>query len=167
MSLTLWSRRSRRGAAELVLEQLQSERADGSAAKYLNVEQAAAYIAGSKQRVYDLLSAGRLTRFKDGARVLVSRDEVDAYLAGARVGRVAHALPMGREAAWLLGCAGELGTRNPPVRARRVSGTVRSHAAAVPHAWGRDRRGSAQWLDDRRAAGLTFCPPWVNIPALY
>ena len=51
---------------------------------YLTVEEAAERLRCSRQRVYDLLSSGRLTRLKDGARVLVRRDEVDAYLAGGR-----------------------------------------------------------------------------------
>jgi hypothetical protein len=34
--------------------------------------------------VDDLLSQGRLQRFKDGARTLVSRSEVAAYVEGGR-----------------------------------------------------------------------------------
>jgi excisionase family DNA binding protein len=60
---------------------------------YLSVPEAAERLRAKPQRVYDLLSAGRLTRFKDGTRVLVSREELDDYLAGASVRRVAHALP--------------------------------------------------------------------------
>jgi hypothetical protein len=41
---------------------------------------------------YDLLSTGRLTRHKDGSRVLILRDEVDRYLRGEAVGPVAEAL---------------------------------------------------------------------------
>lgn len=59
---------------------------------FLTVEEAAVYLGCGRdtkgprkgkvkrQRVYDLLSAGRLTRHKDGARVLVARAELDAYL---------------------------------------------------------------------------------------
>jgi excisionase family DNA binding protein len=47
---------------------------------YLTVAEAAAYIKASRQRVYDLLSSRRLSRRKDGARVLISRAELDAYL---------------------------------------------------------------------------------------
>ena len=47
---------------------------------YLTVAEAAAYIRASRQRVYDLLSSRRLSRRKDGARVLISRAELDAYL---------------------------------------------------------------------------------------
>lgn len=49
---------------------------------YLTVAEAAAYIKASRQRVYDLLSSRRLSRRKDGARVLISRAELDAYLGG-------------------------------------------------------------------------------------
>jgi len=47
---------------------------------YLTVADAAVYIQASRQRVYDLLSSRRLSRRKDGARVLISRAELDAYL---------------------------------------------------------------------------------------
>jgi excisionase family DNA binding protein len=47
---------------------------------YLSVAEAADYIRAKPQRIYDLLSAGRLERYKDGSRVLVSRAELDAYL---------------------------------------------------------------------------------------
>lgn len=47
---------------------------------YLTVAEAAVYIRASRQRVYDLLSSRRLSRRKDGARVLISRAELDAYL---------------------------------------------------------------------------------------
>jgi excisionase family DNA binding protein len=47
---------------------------------YLTVAEAAAYLRASRQRVYDLLSSRRLSRHKDGARVLISRAELDAYL---------------------------------------------------------------------------------------
>ena len=47
---------------------------------FLTVAEAAAYIRASRQRVYDLLSSRRLSRHKDGARVLISRAELEAYL---------------------------------------------------------------------------------------
>lgn len=77
-------------AAELALDRLSGQALSEKASPYLSVSEAAEYLRAKPQRVYDLLSARRLTRFKDGSRVLVSRAEVDAYLAG---GRVAHALP--------------------------------------------------------------------------
>jgi excisionase family DNA binding protein len=71
-----------RRAAEIVLARLAEERPAASASPYLTVGEAAEYLRASRQRVYDLLSAGRLTRHKDGSRVLVARAELDAYLAG-------------------------------------------------------------------------------------
>jgi excisionase family DNA binding protein len=71
-----------RRAAEIVLARLAKERLSGGDSPYLTVAEAAEYLRASRQRVYDLLSAGRLSRRKDGARVLVSRSELDAYLAG-------------------------------------------------------------------------------------
>ena len=55
---------------------------------YMSIDEAAEYLRAKPHRVYDLLSAGRSTRFKDGSRVLVSRAELEAYLSG-----VAHQLP--------------------------------------------------------------------------
>ena len=46
----------------------------------MSVDVAADYMCCKPQRVYDLLSARRLTRLKDGSRVLVKREEIDAYL---------------------------------------------------------------------------------------
>jgi excisionase family DNA binding protein len=79
-------------AAELVLERQPTS----STSPYLSVPEAAEYLRAKPQRVYDLLSARRLTRFKDGARVLVSRTECDAYLAGESARRVAGGLPPAR-----------------------------------------------------------------------
>jgi excisionase family DNA binding protein len=66
-------------AAAIVLERLSAE---PRIAEYLTVSEAAEYLRAKPQRIYDLLSSGRLTRHKDGRRVLVSRAEIDAYLAG-------------------------------------------------------------------------------------
>lgn len=63
------------------------------ASPYLSVQEAAEHLRAERQRVYDLLSARKLTRYKDGRRVLVSRAELDAYLAGSHPRRVAPALP--------------------------------------------------------------------------
>lgn len=82
-------------AAEIVLARLAAERPAG-ASEYLTVPEAAELLRAKRQRVDDLLSMGRLTRFKDGARTLVSRAELEAYLAGEGVRRVAQALPTAR-----------------------------------------------------------------------
>jgi excisionase family DNA binding protein len=54
--------------------------AQNAASPYMSVDEAADYMRCKPQRVYDLLSARRLTRLKDGSRVLVKRAEIDAYL---------------------------------------------------------------------------------------
>ncbi len=65
-------------AAAIVLERLDVRpKIEG---EFLTVEEAAAVLRCSRQRVYDLCSDGRLERFKDGARVLVSRAHVVAHL---------------------------------------------------------------------------------------
>lgn len=53
---------------------------------YLSVAEAAELLRADRQRVYDLLSSGRLTRHKDGARVLVLRAELAAYLLSPEAG---------------------------------------------------------------------------------
>jgi excisionase family DNA binding protein len=50
----------------------------------LSVPEAAELLRCERQRIYDLLSSGRLTRLKDGARVLVRRSEIERHLAGER-----------------------------------------------------------------------------------
>jgi excisionase family DNA binding protein len=60
---------------------------NGSASPYLTVQEASEYLRCKPQRVHDLLSQGRLTRFKDGGRTLVSRAEIEAWLDRYREGR--------------------------------------------------------------------------------
>jgi excisionase family DNA binding protein len=76
-------------AAAIVLAEL------GTALRspYLTVVEAAGYLRCSRQRIDDLLSQGRLTRRKDGARTLVERAELDTYL-GASSGREGDAPAM-------------------------------------------------------------------------
>jgi excisionase family DNA binding protein len=50
----------------------------------MSVAEAAAYLRCDRQRVYDLVSARRLPKLKDGARVLLRRADLDAHLAGKR-----------------------------------------------------------------------------------
>ncbi|MGE3795469.1 MAG: helix-turn-helix domain-containing protein [Dehalococcoidia bacterium] len=46
----------------------------------MTVEEAALYLRCRRQRIDDLLSQRRISRIKDGARTLVSRSELEAYL---------------------------------------------------------------------------------------
>jgi len=74
-------------AAEIALDALiADERAD---VPYLTVPEVARYLCCRRQRVDDLLSQGRLTRVKEGARTLVRRAEIEAYLRGEPSGRLA------------------------------------------------------------------------------
>lgn len=79
-------------AAAIVLERLAD--AGASDSPYFTVVEAAEYLRAKPQRVYDLLSARRLTRYKDGRRTLISRAELDAYVAGERPSAVAPTLPL-------------------------------------------------------------------------
>jgi len=72
-------------AAAIVLERLRQEAE--APPTMLTVPEAAAFLRAKPQRVYDLLSDGRLTRHKDGRRVLVDRQELERYLYGSRRGR--------------------------------------------------------------------------------
>ena len=47
---------------------------------YMTIREAAEFLRCSRQRVDDLLSQRRLTRHKDGARTLIGRNEIEAYL---------------------------------------------------------------------------------------
>jgi excisionase family DNA binding protein len=69
-------------AAEIVLSRL----ADGRAREpeFLTVTEAAELLRCSRQRIYDLCSDGRLTRFKEGSRVLLARAEIVALLRPSR-----------------------------------------------------------------------------------
>jgi excisionase family DNA binding protein len=68
-----------RMAAEIVLAELRQQ-APGH--ELLNADEAATTMRCTKQRVYDLVSAGRLPRVKDGARLLIRRADIDRYLGG-------------------------------------------------------------------------------------
>jgi excisionase family DNA binding protein len=48
--------------------------------EFLTVEEAALLLRCKRQRVYDLLSARRLQRVKDGSRTLLRRADVLAYV---------------------------------------------------------------------------------------
>lgn len=60
--------------AELVLARLQPPE------DYIGVEQAAAYLACSKHRIYRLVSRSAIPYRKEGARVLFSRRALDDWL---------------------------------------------------------------------------------------
>lgn len=70
--------------ARVVDERLRAQGADQREPELLTVVEAAERIRAKPQRIYDLLSDGRLTRHKDGSRVLVSRRELDAHVGNSR-----------------------------------------------------------------------------------
>lgn len=55
---------------------------------YLSVLEASALLRCRPQRIYDLVSQGRLRRFKDGSRVLIAEDDLHTHLRGESLGRV-------------------------------------------------------------------------------
>lgn len=79
-----------RRAAAIVVEQLAADASGRS--EFLTVAEAAEVLRCSRQRVYDLLSARRLPKYRDGARVLVRRADLDEHV-GNGSGRVAPRLP--------------------------------------------------------------------------
>ena len=66
-------------AAVIVLGRIRST---GATFPYFTIEEAAEYLRCNPQRVYDLLSQRRLSRFKDGRRTLVSRAELERHVEG-------------------------------------------------------------------------------------
>lgn len=72
-------------AAEIAIEQVRSEFAlMVEISPYMTVQEAAEFLRCSRQRVDDLLSQRRLTRLKEGARTLILREEVQAYVREER-----------------------------------------------------------------------------------
>lgn len=67
--------------AARVLEHLDA-RAPEPVGRWLTVEEAAAYLRCGRQRIYDLRSAGRLSRHGDGRKALIDRHELDALATG-------------------------------------------------------------------------------------
>lgn len=53
---------------------------------WLNVADAAERLRCGKDRIYDLIALGRLHPRRDGRRVLLHRDDLDAYIEGKRDG---------------------------------------------------------------------------------
>jgi excisionase family DNA binding protein len=47
---------------------------------FVTTGEAARYLACSRQRVFDLLSASKLSRFKEGTRTLLLRSELEALV---------------------------------------------------------------------------------------
>jgi|1186.fasta_scaffold99020_2 excisionase family DNA binding protein len=70
-----------RVADELERRQTSGQRhVPSTGTRWLTVDQAAAYIGSSRQRVYDLRSAGKLSRHGDGRRALIDRNELDRLI---------------------------------------------------------------------------------------
>jgi excisionase family DNA binding protein len=63
---------------EQVLERLKVEATPAS--PFVTVDEAAELLRTSRGRIDNLLSAGKLTRVKEGRRTLILRAEIDAYL---------------------------------------------------------------------------------------
>ena len=57
-----------------------TERQQTTATPWLNVTEAADRLRCEKDRIYDLVQQGKLQPRRDGRRVLLHRDDIDAYL---------------------------------------------------------------------------------------
>jgi excisionase family DNA binding protein len=68
---------------------LLAARESSPASPWLDVSETAAYLRCSRQRIYDLVSSGRLRPAKDGSRSLFHRDWLDRYLLSERPTEVA------------------------------------------------------------------------------
>jgi excisionase family DNA binding protein len=82
----------------------------GARSPWLSVAEAAEYLRCSPKRIYDLTGQSRLPAHKDGSRLLLRRDELDAYLNAA-----ATPLPPARDSALRAGSRHEVRTENPGV----------------------------------------------------
>jgi excisionase family DNA binding protein len=70
-----------RAALEELIERVVDERLHTEREqRWGTVPEAAERIRAKPQRVYDLLYEGRLTKHKDGSRVLIDLRELDAYV---------------------------------------------------------------------------------------
>jgi excisionase family DNA binding protein len=75
-------------ALEELVDERVRDRLDGVARAcetepvWLSVVEAAELLRCKRQRIDDLLSQGRLSRYKDGSRTLLSRAEVEEYVRG-------------------------------------------------------------------------------------
>jgi excisionase family DNA binding protein len=69
------------GALAAALEGRAPKKPKPDPSPYLTVAEAATYIHASRQRVYDLLCSRRLPKYKDGARVLIRRADLNTYLS--------------------------------------------------------------------------------------
>ena len=70
----------KRRVEEMVEHRLAEYDADRKRGHYMTIPEAAELLRCSRQRVDDLLSQRRLTRYKDGRRTLVSRAEIERHL---------------------------------------------------------------------------------------
>ena len=68
--------------ADLLAERLTAD----ARSPWLTVAEASEYLRCKPKRIYDLLSQRRLPAHHDGSRVLLRRDELDAYVTAASDG---------------------------------------------------------------------------------
>jgi hypothetical protein len=68
--------------AQRVADILEQRQPPQSERRWLTVAEAAEHIGAKAQRIYDLRSAGRLSRCGDGGRALVDRREFDNLIEG-------------------------------------------------------------------------------------
>jgi excisionase family DNA binding protein len=62
--------------AERILERLQ----EAVSSSWINIDQAADYLAWTKKRLYNLVSQGEIPHRKQGGRLLFNRAELDRWL---------------------------------------------------------------------------------------
>ncbi|MGI8595083.1 MAG: helix-turn-helix domain-containing protein [Solirubrobacteraceae bacterium] len=67
---------------ERVAQRVASLAAGSPSDPWLSIEEAAEHLRARPQRLYDLVSAGRLRPAKDGRRLLFRRSWIDSYLEG-------------------------------------------------------------------------------------
>lgn len=70
--------------ADRLAPRLASRLVETAAKPWLNAEEAADYLACTRDRLYDLAQLGKLEPRRDGRRLLFRRTDLDAYVEATR-----------------------------------------------------------------------------------
>ena len=79
-----------------MLARREAPAAPAPSSPFMSVNEAAVFLCCKPQRVYDLLSARTLGRYRDGARVLIKRSELEMYVTATQHARTGALRVVGR-----------------------------------------------------------------------
>lgn len=66
-----------------VLSEIAESNQPSETPEFVTIDEACEFLRCNKQRIYDLRSSGRLTRFSDGSKALVSTAELRRHIGSA------------------------------------------------------------------------------------